>query len=163
MLGTWTCRPLPGQRTPVCHISMALLHLGDGHLRPVPQGKGHWLLHQMDQGRAVSHHHHLNLIYRYRLPYSVITDNGTQIVSNSLCEFYEGLGINLRVSSVKHPNQMNMPKSLTKSYSVEYGNDWEKQKGHGLRSCQASSGCTISPYRPATAKPLSDWPSGQTP
>ncbi|RDY07367.1 hypothetical protein CR513_08535, partial [Mucuna pruriens] len=67
MPSAWPYRPLLGQGTLIHHILVALLHLGDGHLRPVPYGqktshiptRSRGLLHQVDRGRAISHHHHI--------------------------------------------------------------------------------------------------------
>ncbi|RDY14816.1 hypothetical protein CR513_00051, partial [Mucuna pruriens] len=64
MSSPWTRRPLSDQGTTNRRISLALLHLGDGHLKLISHGqrasqvltgRGR-LLHQMDQGRTVSNH-----------------------------------------------------------------------------------------------------------
>ncbi|RDY08649.1 hypothetical protein CR513_07105, partial [Mucuna pruriens] len=39
----------------------------------------------------------------YGLPHLVVTDGSTQFISNSLHEFYEGLGIKHKVSLIEHP------------------------------------------------------------
>ena len=44
-----------------------------------------------------------NIIYRFRIPQTIISNNGRQFNSQGFREFYSGLGIKNRFSSPGHP------------------------------------------------------------
>jgi transposase InsO family protein len=43
------------------------------------------------------------IVFRFGVPHSIITDNGSNFTSVEFREYYEGLGIQLRFASVAHP------------------------------------------------------------
>ena len=44
-----------------------------------------------------------NIICRYDIPHTIITDNGRQFIDKELAKFYTGLGIKHVTNSVEHP------------------------------------------------------------
>jgi transposase InsO family protein len=44
-----------------------------------------------------------SIVFRFRVPYSIITDNGTNFTSKEFKNYCEGLGIKLKFASVAHP------------------------------------------------------------
>jgi transposase InsO family protein len=42
-------------------------------------------------------------VFRFGVPYSIITDNGTNFTSKEFKSYCEGLGIKLKFASVAHP------------------------------------------------------------
>ncbi|RDY05119.1 hypothetical protein CR513_11075, partial [Mucuna pruriens] len=66
---------------------------------------------------------------QYMLPHLVVTYNGTQFISNSLCEFYESLGINHKVSSVEHPQSNRQDEAANKVILGELSKRLGRAKG----------------------------------
>jgi transposase InsO family protein len=44
-----------------------------------------------------------SIVFRFGVPYSIITDNGTNFTSKEFKSYCEGLGIKLKFASVAHP------------------------------------------------------------
>ena len=44
-----------------------------------------------------------NIIYRYEIPYAIITDNGRQFDNYNFREFCQNLGVELKFCSPAHP------------------------------------------------------------
>jgi ribonuclease HI len=44
-----------------------------------------------------------SIVFRFGVPHSIITDNGTNFTSKEFKNYYEGLGIKLKFTSVAHP------------------------------------------------------------
>jgi transposase InsO family protein len=44
-----------------------------------------------------------SIVFRFRVPHSIITDNGTNFTSKEFKDYCEGLGIKLKFASVAHP------------------------------------------------------------
>lgn len=44
-----------------------------------------------------------NIIYRYRIPYAIITDNGRQFDNHNFREFSQNLGVDLKFCTPAHP------------------------------------------------------------
>jgi transposase InsO family protein len=44
-----------------------------------------------------------SIVFRFGVPYSIIMDNGTNFTSKEFKNYYEGLGIKLKFTSVAHP------------------------------------------------------------
>jgi transposase InsO family protein len=44
-----------------------------------------------------------SVVFRFGVPQSIITDNGTNFTSNEFKDYCEGLGIKLKFASVAHP------------------------------------------------------------
>jgi transposase-like protein len=46
-----------------------------------------------------------SIIFRFGVPHSIITDNGTNFTSKKFKNYCESMGIKLKFASVAHPNQ----------------------------------------------------------
>jgi transposase InsO family protein len=44
-----------------------------------------------------------SIVFRFRVPHSIITDNGTNFTSKEFENYCESLGIKLKFTSVAHP------------------------------------------------------------
>jgi transposase InsO family protein len=44
-----------------------------------------------------------SIVFRFRVPHSIITDNGTNFTSKEFKSYYESMGIKLKFMSVAHP------------------------------------------------------------
>jgi transposase InsO family protein len=44
-----------------------------------------------------------SIVFRFRVPHNIITDNGTNFTSKEFKSYYESLGIKLKFVSVAHP------------------------------------------------------------
>jgi len=44
-----------------------------------------------------------NIVCRFGIPHTVITDNGRQFTDRKLAEFYDSLGVRHKTSSIEHP------------------------------------------------------------
>jgi hypothetical protein len=44
-----------------------------------------------------------SIVFRFGVPHSIITDNGTNFMSKEFKDYWEGLGIKLKFASVAHP------------------------------------------------------------
>jgi len=53
--------------------------------------------------RIVQHFVWKNIICKFGIPHTIVTDNGWQFTDRTLVTFYKGLGIHHVTSSVKHP------------------------------------------------------------
>nr|KYP48796.1 Pol polyprotein [Cajanus cajan]KYP48804.1 Pol polyprotein [Cajanus cajan] len=60
-----------------------------------------------------------NIIYRFGLPHSLITDNGRQFIAQSFESFLRELGIKHLASSVKHPQTNNQAEAANKVILLE--------------------------------------------
>jgi transposase InsO family protein len=45
-----------------------------------------------------------SIVFRFGVPHSIITDNGTNFTSKEFKSYYESMGIKLKFASVAHPN-----------------------------------------------------------
>jgi transposase InsO family protein len=45
-----------------------------------------------------------SLVFRFGVPHSIITDNGTNFTSKEFKDYCEGLGIKLNFASIAHPH-----------------------------------------------------------
>ncbi|RDX79570.1 hypothetical protein CR513_39992, partial [Mucuna pruriens] len=84
-----------------------------------------------------------NLVCKYGLPYSVVSDIGRQFISNYLREFYEGLGINHQVTSVEHPRTNGQAKATNKVILGKLRKGWAEQRDYELNNCQTSFGISL--------------------
>jgi len=55
-----------------------------------------------------------NIIYRFGVPHTIVTDNGRQFIDRELANFYEGLNIRHVTSSVEHPQTNGQAESANK-------------------------------------------------
>jgi hypothetical protein len=56
-----------------------------------------------------------NIIYRYRYPHNIITDNGTNFAKGEMAEFCNDNGIRLDLTSVAHPEANGVNTRIFKS------------------------------------------------
>jgi len=55
-----------------------------------------------------------DIVCRFGIPHTIITDNGRQFTDRKLVEFYESLGIRHKTSSVEHPQTNGQAESANK-------------------------------------------------
>ena len=55
-----------------------------------------------------------DIVCRFGIPHTIITDNGRQFTDRKLAEFYESLGIRHKTSSVEHPQTNDQAESANK-------------------------------------------------
>jgi len=55
-----------------------------------------------------------DIICRFGIPHTIITDNGRQFTDRKLAEFYESLGVRHKTSSVEHPQTHGQAESASK-------------------------------------------------
>jgi len=60
-----------------------------------------------------------NIICRYGVPHTIITDNGRQFIDKELAKFYTGLGIKHITSSVEHPQTNGQEEATNKVILAE--------------------------------------------
>ena len=70
-----------------------------------------------------------DIICRYGVPQTIITDNGQQFIDNELAKFYTGLGIKHVTSSVEHPQTKEQAEVANKVILVELRKWLDKAKG----------------------------------
>ena len=69
------------------------------------------------------------IICRYGVPHTIITDNGRQFIDKELAKFYTGLGIKHITSSVEHPQTNGQAKAANKVILVELRKRLDTAKG----------------------------------
>jgi hypothetical protein len=47
-----------------------------------------------------------SIVFCFRVPHNIITDNGTNVMSKEFKSYCESMGIKLKFASVAHPKQM---------------------------------------------------------
>jgi hypothetical protein len=52
-----------------------------------------------------------SIVFRFGVPHSIITDNGTNFSSKEFKSYYESMGINLKFASVAHPKKWTSQES----------------------------------------------------
>jgi transposase InsO family protein len=100
-------------------IIMALCAVGSRHGRKITQvlarrtrlytgGSGQ--IHQVVEAAPVTTQDSkaainfiMSIVFRFRVPHSIITDNGMNFTSKEFKDYCEGLGIKLKFASVAHP------------------------------------------------------------
>jgi len=60
-----------------------------------------------------------DIICRYGVPHTIITNNGRQFIDKELAKFYTGLDIKNITSSVKHPQTNGQAEAANKVIIVE--------------------------------------------
>jgi hypothetical protein len=50
-----------------------------------------------------SNQFHKSIVFRFGVPHSIITDNGTDFTSKEFKNYYEGMGIKLNFATITHP------------------------------------------------------------
>ena len=116
--------------------------MGNGHPRPLLTWQGaskipncsRRLFHQMDRSQAANHHHGQQFVWkdiicRYGVPHTIITDNGRQFIDKELAKFYTGLGIKHITSSVEHTQTNGQAKAANKVILIELRKRFDTAKG----------------------------------
>jgi len=70
-----------------------------------------------------------DIICRYGVPHTIITDNGRQFIDKELAKFYTGLGIKHITSSVEHPQTNEQAEAANKVILVELRKRLDIAKG----------------------------------
>jgi len=70
-----------------------------------------------------------DIICRYGVPHTIITDNGRQFIDKELAKFYTGLGIKHITSSVEHPQTNGQAEVANKVILVELRKRLDSAKG----------------------------------
>jgi len=70
-----------------------------------------------------------DIICRYGVPHTIITDNGRQFIDIGLAKFYIGLGIKHITSSVEHPQTNGQAEAANKVILVELRKRLDSAKG----------------------------------
>ena len=70
-----------------------------------------------------------DIICRYGVPHTIITDNGRQFIDKELAKFYTGLGIKHITSFVEHPQTNGQVKATNKVILVELRKRLDNAKG----------------------------------
>ena len=60
-----------------------------------------------------------DIICRYGVLYTIITDNGRELIDKELAKFYTGLGIKHITSSIEHPQTNGQTETANKVILVE--------------------------------------------
>jgi len=70
-----------------------------------------------------------DIICRYSVLHTIITDNGRQFIDKELAKFYTGLGIKHKTSSVEHPQTNGQAEAANKVILVELRKRLDNAKG----------------------------------
>ena len=70
-----------------------------------------------------------DIICRYGVPHTIITNNGRQFIDKELAKFYTGLGIKHITSSVEHPQTNGQAEATNKVILVELHKRLDTAKG----------------------------------
>ena len=70
-----------------------------------------------------------DIICRYGIPHTIITDNGRQFIDKELAKFYIDLGIKHITSSVEHPQTNGQAEAANKVILVELRKILDTAKG----------------------------------
>jgi len=70
-----------------------------------------------------------DIICRYGVPHTIITDNGRQFIDKELAKFYISLGIKHITSSVEHPQTNGQAEAANKVILVELRKRLDTAKG----------------------------------
>jgi len=70
-----------------------------------------------------------DIICRYGVPHTIITDNGRQFIDKELAKFYTVLGIKHVTSSIEHPQTNGQAKAANKVILVELRKRLDNAKG----------------------------------
>jgi len=70
-----------------------------------------------------------DIVCRFGIPHTIITDNGRQFIDQKLAEFYESLGIQHKTSSVEHPQTDGQAESANKIILNELKKRLDSAKG----------------------------------
>ena len=70
-----------------------------------------------------------DIICRYGVPHTIITDNGRQFIDKELAKFYTSLGIKHATSSVEHPQTNGHAEAANKVILVELRMRLDNAKG----------------------------------
>jgi len=70
-----------------------------------------------------------DIICRYGVPHTIITDNGRQFIDKELAKFYTGLGIKHITSSVEHPQTNGQAETVNKVILMELRKRLDTAKG----------------------------------
>jgi len=96
-----------------------------------------------------------DIICRYGVPHTIITDNGRQFIDKELPKFYTGLGIKHITSSVEHPQTNGQIEAANKVILVELRKRLDSAKGRWPEElvevlwayrCTPQSSTNESPY-----------------
>jgi len=70
-----------------------------------------------------------DIICRYGVPHTIITDNGRQFINKELTKFYTGLGIKHITNSIEHPQTNGQAEAANKVILVDLRKRLDNAKG----------------------------------
>ena len=94
-----------------------------------------------------------NIMCRFGIPYSIVSDNGRQFIDQGLMTFYNDLGIKSLTSSVEHPQTNGQAEAANKVLLNELRKRLGTAKGSGQKSCPRSYGHIAALHSPPHKKP----------
>ena len=96
-----------------------------------------------------------NIVTRFGVPNSLVTDNGLQFDSKAFRAFYSELGIKNKYSTPAYPQSNGQVEAVNKTILNGLNGGWTGQKGDGLKSYLMYYGLTVRPQEDPRARPLS--------
>jgi len=131
----WQPHPLETRTTPLHTLPMAFCKVGNRHSWPLHPGKRQvkFLIVPIDYftkwieakplatitARQVQQFVWKDIICRYDVLHTIITDNGRQFIDKELAKFYTGLDIKHVTSSVEHPQSTTNESPFSLVYGLE--------------------------------------------
>ena len=115
----WECSMSPSGKNDDYFLALVVCAVGDRHYGSPTTGKEinevptrrNWLLHEVSRSESSCNDHRgkgtkfvwKNIVYRFRIPRTIISDNGRQFDNHGFKSFCSSLGIKNKYSSLGHP------------------------------------------------------------
>ena len=142
-------------------LTLAIRTMGDRHYGPSILGKEaseiltrrNRLLHEMGGSRTITevkvrNFVWKNIVYRFRIPRTIILDNGCQFDSHRFRSFCSSLGIKNKYSSLGHPQANGQTEVTNQTLLKIIKAQLVGQREHGPRIYQAFYGLTGLQHEP---------------
>ena len=96
-----------------------------------------------------------NIICRFRVPYAIVSDNGTQFSNTLIQDFAQELGFQLQYSSVEHPQTNGQAESANKVILSNLKKRLQDAKGNWAEELQNVLWAYRTTMQSSTGKPHS--------